>query len=85
MTSTEIMKRWKDLHKIQSRWHANTLSVYISYKMIPKDLHVQRAPSGVDKESFMRYWKRVLNRCSSALMANAMQYMDKDECMLQWS
>ncbi len=45
---------------------------------------MQKVPSGMDSESFMRAWKSVylFNRCTSSLMDNAIQYVYIDECML---
>lgn len=81
----DSLETWEELHNIHNRWHVITLPENIRNKMILRGLSIQKAPSVMDSESFIRACKSVLNRCSSALIDNTIQYVNKDEFILQRS
>lgn len=79
--TTDSLAAQEELHKIRNRWRAITLSEYIRNKMILRGLRIQEAPSGMDRESFIRAWMSVFHRCSSVLVDNAIQCVNKYECI----
>ncbi|KAL7384683.1 hypothetical protein ABVT39_006705 [Epinephelus coioides] len=69
---------------LRNKWHAITLSEYIRKKMIPRGLRILKPPSfGKDNQTFVNAWNGVLNKCSFALMAITIQYLNEEESKLQ--
>lgn len=53
-------------------------------QMIPQGLRILKLPSfGKDNQTFVNAWNSVLNKCSFALMAITIQYLNEEESKLQ--
>lgn len=69
---------------LQNKWHAITLSDYIRKEMIPRGLRILKPPSfGKDNPAFTTAWNSVLNKCSYALMAITIRYLNEEESKIQ--
>ena len=84
--ATDLLKKFYFSRQklLRNKWHAITLSEYIRKEMIPRGLRILKPPSfGKDNPAFITAWNSVLNKCSFALMAITIQYLNEEEGKLQ--